>query len=61
VNWDRTPALAQELGARVVDCRVRGYGAASRHAILAARGRFIVMGDADGSYDFRESVLMVSG
>jgi glycosyltransferase involved in cell wall biosynthesis len=56
---DRSRALAKELGARVVDCKVRGYGAALKYGILAARGRFIVMGDADGSYDFRESVAMV--
>jgi glycosyltransferase involved in cell wall biosynthesis len=56
---DQSPAIAERLGARVIACRVRGYGAALRYGILAARGRFIVMGDADGSYDFRESVPMV--
>jgi glycosyltransferase involved in cell wall biosynthesis len=40
------------MGARVVHVPARGYGAALRGGIAAARGRFIVMGDADDSYDF---------
>ena len=56
---DQSQQISERLGARVVPCPVRGYGAALRYGILAARGRFIVMGDADGSYDFRESVPMV--
>src|SRR5437879_3285584 len=47
------------LGARVVAVAERGYGAALRGGFTAARGRFLVMGDADGSYDFREAVPMV--
>jgi glycosyltransferase involved in cell wall biosynthesis len=58
-SQDASRAIAEQLGARVVPCPVRGYGAALRYGILAARGRFIVMGDADGSYDFRESVPMI--
>src|SRR5689334_8960280 len=56
---DGSQALAESLGARVIHCPVRGYGAALRYGILGARGRYIVMGDADGSYDFRESVPMI--
>jgi glycosyltransferase involved in cell wall biosynthesis len=56
---DGSQALAEGLGARVIHCPVRGYGAALRYGILGARGRYIVMGDADGSYDFRESVPMI--
>jgi glycosyltransferase involved in cell wall biosynthesis len=56
---DGSQQLAEELGARVIPCPVRGYGAALRYGILGARGRYIVMGDSDGSYDFRESVAMV--
>ncbi|MEY4549542.1 MAG: hypothetical protein RL685_5737 [Pseudomonadota bacterium] len=56
---DTSRELAERLGARVIPCPVRGYGAALRYGILGARGRYIVMGDADGSYDFRESVPMV--
>ena len=49
---DGSPALAAELGARVVVVAERGYGNALRCGIAAARGRFVVMGDADDSYDF---------
>jgi len=42
------------LGARVVRVEARGYGSALRTGIAAARGAFIVMGDADDSYDFSE-------
>ena len=49
---DASPSLAAELGARVVVVAERGYGNALRGGIAAARGRFVVMGDADDSYDF---------
>jgi glycosyltransferase involved in cell wall biosynthesis len=58
-SQDRSREIAERLGARIVACPVRGYGAALRYGILAARGRYVVMGDADGSYDFRESVPMI--
>src|ERR1700730_15040808 len=45
-------ALAERGGARVVAVAERGYGAALRAGIAAARGRFVIMGDADDSYDF---------
>lgn len=50
---DGSPRIAREHGARVVEVPVRGYGAAIAGGVAAARGRFIVMGDADQSYDFR--------
>lgn len=49
---DGSQALAQSLGARVVPVGRRGYGAALRAGIDASRGRFVVMGDSDDSYDF---------
>ena len=49
---DGSRSIAEEMGARVVHVTARGYGAALRGGIAAARGRFIVMGDADDSYDF---------
>jgi len=52
-STDQSIAVAREAGARVVSCSVRGYGAALKCGIAAARGRFLFMGDADDTYDFR--------
>ncbi len=51
---DGSPEIAEGLGARVVHVARRGYGSALRGGICAARGRYVVMGDADCSYDFRD-------
>jgi glycosyltransferase involved in cell wall biosynthesis len=51
---DGSPDIARRLGARAVHAPTRGYGAALIHGILAARGKFVIMGDADDSYDFAE-------
>jgi hypothetical protein len=51
-STDGSQAIAERHGARVVDVAERGYGAALLGGIAAARGRYIVMGDADDSYDF---------
>lgn len=51
---DGSPAIAERLGARVVPVAERGYGSALMGGIDAARGRFVLMGDADDSYDFLE-------
>jgi hypothetical protein len=53
-STDGSQAIAEKLGARVVAVRAKGYGNALRGGIEAARGRWIVMGDADDSYDFSE-------
>ena len=58
-STDGSQALAARLGARVVQVPEKGYGAALRGGFRAAYGRYLVMGDADGSYEFRESVAMV--
>jgi glycosyltransferase involved in cell wall biosynthesis len=58
-STDGSQALAMRLGARVAPIAERGYGAALRGGFQAARGRYLVMGDADGSYDFREAVPMI--
>ena len=55
-STDGSQEIARRCGARVVDVPVRGYGAALFHAIGAARGKYVVMGDSDDSYDF--SALM---
>jgi len=49
---DGSQGVAQAAGARVVAVAQRGYGAALRTGIESARGRFVIMGDADDSYDF---------
>jgi len=49
---DGSQAIARELGARVVNVETKGYGSAIRGGIAAARGKYIVVGDADDSYDF---------
>lgn len=51
-STDGSDRLAHKAGARVVAIPERGYGHALRGGIAAARGRYIVMGDADDSYDF---------
>jgi Glycosyl transferase family 2 len=50
-STDGSPALAEAAGARVVHVAERGYGSALMAGIKAARGRFVIMGDADDSYD----------
>lgn len=57
---DGSPELARRLGARVVAVSAKGYGSALMGGIEAARGRYIIMGDADDSYDFREIPRIVS-
>jgi glycosyltransferase involved in cell wall biosynthesis len=51
-STDGSQRIAEELGARVVDVPRKGYGSALIGGIDAAQGRFVVMGDADDSYDF---------
>ena len=51
-STDGSQQLAEDAGARVVPIPERGYGAALMGGIDAARGRYVIMGDADDSYDF---------
>ena len=51
-STDGSQQIARDLGARVVDVADKGYGNALRGGIAGARVEFIVMADADGSYDF---------
>ncbi len=53
-STDGSQALALAAGARVEPVAARGYGAALQGGIRAARGRYVIMGDADDSYDFSE-------
>ncbi len=51
-STDGSQQIAKDHGARVVDIDVKGYGAALSGGIAAARGKYVIMGDADDSYDF---------
>jgi glycosyltransferase involved in cell wall biosynthesis len=70
-STDGSQDIAREHGARVVDVKEKGYGNALMGGISAARGRYVLMGDADDSYDFlaaprflarlREGAALVQG
>jgi hypothetical protein len=51
-STDGSRQIANAMGARLVSVEDRGYGAALIGGIAAARGRYVIMGDADDSYDF---------
>jgi glycosyltransferase involved in cell wall biosynthesis len=51
---DGSAEIARSHGARVVSVEKLGYGSALIAGIAASRGKFVIMGDADGSYDFLE-------
>lgn len=53
-STDQSKTIAVQNGARTIDVRQRGYGAALMHGIEASRGKFVLMGDADDSYNFLE-------
>jgi glycosyltransferase involved in cell wall biosynthesis len=53
-STDRTPAIARERGAVVVEPDQPGYGYAYRYAFERVRGEYVAMGDADTTYDFEE-------
>ena len=53
-STDESCDIARSLGARVVHVKAKGYGNALMGGIAAARGRYVVMGDADDSYNFLE-------
>ena len=53
-STDGSQAIATRMGARVIHVPARGYGNALMGGITAARGKYIIMGDADDSYDFTD-------
>jgi glycosyltransferase involved in cell wall biosynthesis len=58
-STDGSPEIARAHGARVVHVAARGYGNALMGGIDVARGRYVIMGDADDSYDFLETTKFV--
>lgn len=60
-STDGSQKIALSEGARVVTVPMRGYGAALLGGIEAARGRFVIMGDADDSYDFSDLMAFLDG
>lgn len=58
-STDATPEIAQSMGAIIVHPEHRGYGYAYLEAFRYARGRYIVIGDADNTYDFLELPLLI--
>lgn len=53
-STDGSQEIARRMGARIIDVESKGYGSALMGGINAARGRYIIMGDSDDSYDFLE-------
>jgi len=56
---DRSVEIAERSGARVIHCPTRGYGAALLHGIRNAQNAIVVFADADNTYDFLETPLLV--
>ena len=59
-STDRSPEIARNLGARVISETQKGYGNALRRGIEEAKGRYIVMGDGDDTYDFSQAHKFVA-
>ena len=53
-STDGSREIAARMGARVVEIKAKGYGNALMGGINAARGKYVLMADSDGSYDFGE-------
>lgn len=56
---DGSQDIAEQMGARVVHVETKGYGSALMGGISAAHGQYIIMGDADDSYDFSNLTLFI--
>ena len=54
-STDATPQIARSLGAKVVTPDKHGFGYAYTYALRHARGKYVVMADADGTYDLEEA------
>lgn len=51
-STDNTVKIAKQLGARIINIKEKGYGNALRIGTAKARGKYVIIGDSDGSYDF---------
>jgi glycosyltransferase involved in cell wall biosynthesis len=60
-STDLSPQIAAAEGARVIEVEEKGYGSALMGGIAVARGRYVIMADADDSYDFGEIGKFVEG
>jgi glycosyltransferase involved in cell wall biosynthesis len=58
-STDGSQEIATQMGARVVHVKEKGYGSALRGGISSAEGQYIIMGDADDSYDFSDLTLFI--
>jgi glycosyltransferase involved in cell wall biosynthesis len=58
-STDRSPEIAREMGVRLVKHDTVGYGSAYQHGLRHASGRYILMADPDGSYDFNDLLPMI--
>ena len=56
MSTDNSAQIAKKAGARVVYERKKGYGNNLKNAFKEAKGKYIIMGDADNTYDFDETV-----
>jgi len=59
-STDGSQEIARRNGARVIDVPLRGYGMALHYASQAARGKYLIMGDSDDSYDFSDLMPFVA-
>lgn len=59
-STDQSKLIASNLGARVINVAEKGYGSTLRSGILNAKGRFIIMGDSDDSYDFSDLLPFIT-
>lgn len=59
-STDGSPAIAEEHGARVITVEAKGYGNTLRAGIEAAAGQYVIMGDADDSYDLSDLLPFVT-
>lgn len=58
-STDSSQEIARRAGARVVDVSQKGYGSALMGGFAAARGKYLIMGDSDQSYDFGEAMKFI--